>query len=54
MPFATELVKRRYVEKWGDWPFLSFHWHLANAGCAWLTVVWCEYPVLNYGEEWDV
>ena len=47
-------VKHGYVTKWGDWPYSSFHWYLEHKGREWLTELWREYPVLNYGDTWDV
>ena len=47
-------VKHGYVDKWGDWAYSSFHWYLENKGRDWLIELWREYPVLNYGDKWDV
>jgi putative transposase len=47
-------VKHGYVKKWGDWPYSSFHWYLEKKGRDWLMDLWREYPVLNYGDKWDV
>ncbi len=47
-------VKHGYVEKWGDWAYSSYHWYLENKGRDWLVELWQEYPVLNYGDQWDV
>lgn len=47
-------VKHGYVQKWGDWPYSSFHWYLQTKGRDWLEEVWREYPVLNYGDTWDL
>lgn len=46
-------VKHDYVEKWGDWPYSSFHWYLKEKGRDWLLELWRDYPVLNYGDGWD-
>ena len=46
-------VKHGYVEKWGDWPYSSFHWYLKEKGREWLLDLWRECPVLNYGDKWD-
>jgi len=46
-------VKHGTVEKWGDWPFSSFHWYLKNKGREWLIEMWREFPVLEYGKRWD-
>ncbi len=47
-------VKHGYVQKWTDWPYSSVHWYLAVHGREWLLDLWREYPVLNYGDKWDV
>ena len=47
-------VKHGYVDKWVEWPYSSFHWYLENKGRDWLIDTWREYPVLNYGDTWDV
>jgi len=46
-------VKHGYVKKWQDWPFSSVHWYLAEKGRNWLLDAWLNYPVLDYGREWD-
>lgn len=47
-------VKHGYVERWCDWPYSSFHEYLKGKGRDWLKDVWREYPVLHYGDAWDV
>ncbi len=47
-------VKHRYVDQWQDWPFSSVHGYLESKGCDWLVSCWQEFPVLNYGDTWDV
>lgn len=47
-------VKHGYASKWTDWPFSSVHWYLDVKGRKWLEDVWRSYPVLNYGDKWDV
>lgn len=47
-------VKHGYVQRWGDWPYSSFHWYLERKGGEWLEDAWREYPILNYGDKWDV
>ena len=47
-------VKHGYVEKWTDWPYSSVHWYLKTKGRDWLVDLWRSYPVLNYGDKWDV
>ena len=47
-------VKHEYAKKWGDWLYSSFGWYLERKGRDWLVDLWREYPVLNYGDKWDV
>jgi putative transposase len=47
-------VKHGYVDKWEDWPYSSFHWYLERKGRDWLLELWRDFPVLNYGDKWDV
>lgn len=47
-------VKHGYAKKWGDWPYSSFHWYLKVKGREWLEDLWRSYPVLNYGDTWDI
>ena len=37
-------VKHGYVEKWGDWPYSSFHSYFESKGRDWLVDLWYEYP----------
>jgi putative transposase len=46
-------VKHGYANKWHKGPYSSFHWYLASKGRQWLLELWNEYPLLNYGENWD-
>jgi putative transposase len=47
-------VKHGHVEKWSDWAYSSFHWYLEHKGRDWLLDLWRQYPVLNYGDKWDI
>ena len=47
-------VKHGYVKKWTEWPYSSIHWYLKTKGRDWLLDVWRSYPVLNYGDAWDL
>jgi putative transposase len=47
-------VKHNYVDKWQDWPFSSVHGYLESKGRDWLLSLWREFPVLNYGDTWNV
>ena len=46
-------VKHGYVEKWQDWPYSSATEYLAKVGKDIAAEVWREYPVLDYGKDWD-
>jgi putative transposase len=47
-------VKHRCAMKWTDWPYSSVYWYLQAKGREWLKDVWRSYPVLHYGDKWDV
>jgi putative transposase len=47
-PVKHGLVKSPY-----DWVESSVHWYLQAYGRQWLRDSWIEYPVLNYGKDWD-
>ena len=47
-------VKHGYVTKWQDWPFSSAHEYLEKVGRAAAEKMWKDYPVLDYGLEWDL
>ncbi|NLF07675.1 MAG: transposase [Pirellulaceae bacterium] len=47
-------IKHGYARKWTDWPYSSIHWYLSTKGREWLLDAWRSYPVLNYGDKWDV
>ena len=46
-------VRHGYVTRWQDWPFSSVSVYLNNVGREEARRVWQEYPVLDYGKEWD-
>ena len=46
-------VKHGYVEKWQDWPFSSAADYLELVGKDKAAEIWTEYPVLDYGKDWD-
>ena len=46
-------VKHGYVEKWQDWPYSSASEYLMKVGRETASQIWKEYPVLDYGNEWD-
>ena len=46
-------VKHGYVDKWQDWPFSSAREYLERVGNKDAQRIWRDYPVLDYGVEWD-
>ncbi len=46
-------VRHKYVERWTDWPWSSANQYLAQTGVDEATYVWREYPVADYGKDWD-
>ena len=47
-------VKHGYANKWREWPFGSAREFLQRMGEERAGEIWREYPVLDYGEKWDV
>lgn len=46
-------VRHRYVQKWQDWPYSNAAEYLEQVGREVAETRWREYPLLNYGDEWD-
>jgi putative transposase len=46
-------VKHEYVARWQDWPWSSARSFLEEMGVERATAVWREYPVRDYGKNWD-
>ena len=46
-------VKHGYATKWQDWPFSSANEYLEKVGTEKAAEIWREYPVLDYGKDWD-
>lgn len=46
-------VHHGYVLRWQDWPFCNTTEYLAEVGRAEAERRWHEYPVLDYGKDWD-
>ncbi len=46
-------VKHGWSHSPYDWRESSVHWYLAHFGRQWLRDAWIEYPVLDYGKDWD-
>jgi putative transposase len=47
-------VHHGYVERWQDWPYSSVHQYLDEVGRTEALRIWREFPVLDYGKNWDV
>ncbi|MCX7593324.1 MAG: transposase [Fischerella sp.] len=47
-PVKHNLVKSPY-----DWVESSVHWYLQTYGQQWLRDCWIQYPVRDYGKNWD-
>jgi len=46
-------VKHRYVAKWQDWPFCNAQRFLDQNGKEEAMRLWREYPIEDYGADWD-
>ena len=46
-------VKHRYVERWQDWPYSNAAEWLESVGRDEAVRIWREYPIWDYGSEWD-
>jgi putative transposase len=46
-------VRHGYVERWQDWPYSSAVQYLAEVSREEAERRWHEYPILNYGKDWD-
>lgn len=46
-------VKHNYVESVYNWSASSVHWYLEHKGREWLRNCWVEYPIKDYGKNWD-
>ena len=47
-------VKHGYVKQWSDWPFSSANDFLEEVGRDHAIELWQQYPILDYGKDWDV
>jgi putative transposase len=47
-------VKHGFVELPYHWQHSSVHWYFESYGREWLRDTWTEYPVRNYGDDWDI
>lgn len=46
-------VKHGYAKKWQDWPWSSARQFLNDVGRETTEKLWLEYPILDYGRNWD-
>ncbi len=46
-------VRHGYADRWQDWPYSNAAQYLAEVGRAEAERRWREYPLLNYGKDWD-
>lgn len=46
-------VHHRLATRWQDWPFGSARDFLATQGIEAVARLWREYPILDYGKDWD-
>ena len=46
-------VRHGYVERWQDWPYSNAAQYLMDVGHEVAAERWREYPILDYGAEWD-
>ena len=51
--FHHNPVHHGYVRQWQDWPFSSGAAFLEQAGHERATEIWKEYPIQDYGKNWD-
>ena len=46
-------VRHGYVARWSDWPYCSARDYLEQVGWERAGRIWREYPLLDYGKDWD-
>lgn len=46
-------VRHGYVEHWQDWPYSNAAQYLENIGRVECLRRWNEYPILDFGKDWD-
>jgi putative transposase len=46
-------VRHGYVERWQDWPYSNAEQYLSEVGRDEVERRWREYPLLDYGTDWD-
>jgi putative transposase len=51
--FHYNPVKHGLVESAYDWPWSSLKWYYDCEGREWLRDLWKQYPIQDYGKDWD-
>jgi putative transposase len=46
-------VRHGYVTRWTEWPYCSAQTYLDRVGRDEAVRIWKEYPLLDYGNDWD-
>lgn len=46
-------VKHGYTSTWQEWPFSSAAEYIQRVGREKASEIWKEYPILDYGKDWD-
>ena len=46
-------VRHGYVTRWTEWPYCSAQSYLDRVGRDEAVRIWKEYPLLDYGNDWD-
>ena len=46
-------VRHGYVTRWTDWPYCNAADYIETLGREEATRVWKEFPILDYGKDWD-
>lgn len=46
-------VRHGYVDRWQDWPYSNAAQYLAEVDRDEVERRWREYPILDYGKDWD-
>ena len=47
-------VHHGYTQKWQDWSFSSANEYLEKVGHEKAAQIWREFPILDYGKDWDI
>lgn len=46
-------VRHGYVDRWQDWPYSNAAEYLKEVGRETAEARWREYPILDFGNDWD-